>query len=143
MRSMSGWLVVVSNATRFGQVTVWEIHTEDGIDYIVVPAVADFYHRKVQEANVQKDMQKDITKNANGKRRGPKIKHGNSVRKPNKVKKVKSLGNFCQQFIRLFVTWKNVISLEEAALRISDGESLDDKMLKTKIRRLYDIANVL
>jgi hypothetical protein len=87
--------------------------------------------------------QPNTTKNANGKRRGPKIKHGNSVRKPTKVKKVKSLGNFCQQFIRLFVTWKNVISLEEAALRISDGESLDDKMLKTKIRRLYDIANVL
>ena len=28
-------------------------------------------------------------------------------------------------------------------MRISDGEQLDDKMLKTKIRRLYDIANVL
>ena len=41
------------------------------------------------------------------------------------------------------MTWKNVISLEEAAMRISDGEQLDEKMLKTKIRRLYDIANVL
>ena len=28
-------------------------------------------------------------------------------------------------------------------MRISDGEQLDEKMLKTKIRRLYDIANVL
>lgn len=79
-----------------------------------------------------------------GRKRGPKIKHGNCVRKqPAKFKKVKSLGNFCQQFIRLFVTWKSVISLEEAAMRISDGDSLDEKMLKTKIRRLYDIANVL
>ena len=60
-----------------------------------------------------------------------------------KYKKVKSLGNFCQQFIRLFVSWKSVISLEEAAKQISDGTNLDEKILKTKIRRLYDIANVL
>ena len=53
------------------------------------------------------------------------------------------MGNFCQQFIRLFVTWKDVLSLEEAAKQISDGEVFDEKLLKTKIRRLYDIANVL
>lgn len=41
------------------------------------------------------------------------------------------------------MTWKKIISLEEAARQISDGEKLDDKTLKTKIRRLYDIANVL
>ena len=64
-------------------------------------------------------------------------------RKTPKYKKVKSLGNFCQQFIRLFVTWKDVLSLEEAAKQISDGEVYDEKLLKTKIRRLYDIANVL
>jgi transcription factor E2F7/8 len=56
---------------------------------------------------------------------------------------VKSLGYFCQQFIILFVSWKRVISLEEAARQISDGEKIDEKTLKTKIRRLYDIANVL
>jgi len=39
-----------------------------------------------------------------------------------KYKKVKSLGHFCQQFIILFVSWKRVISLEEAARQISDGE---------------------
>lgn len=72
-----------------------------------------------------------------------------SRRQP-KYKKVKSLGSFCQQFIYLFVGWKSVISLEEAARQISgsvDGEDedddIDEKMLKTKIRRLYDIANVL
>ena len=64
-------------------------------------------------------------------------------KKTAKYKKVKSLGNFCQQFIRLFVTWKDVLSLEEAAKQISDGEVFDEKLLKTKIRRLYDIANVL
>ena len=41
------------------------------------------------------------------------------------------------------MTWKRVISLEEAARSISDGEKIDEKTLKTKIRRLYDIANVL
>jgi transcription factor E2F7/8 len=62
----------------------------------------------------------------------------------NKYKKEKSLGIFCQQFISLFVTWKKVISLEEAARQISDEEeTLDEQRLKTKIRRLYDIANVL
>lgn len=60
-----------------------------------------------------------------------------------KYKKVKSLGNFCQQFIHLFVGWKAVISLEEAARQITDDEAINDKALKTKIRRLYDIANVL
>lgn len=57
-------------------------------------------------------------------------------------KKVKSLGSFCQQFIHLFVGWKEVISLEEAARQIST-EDVDERVLKTKIRRLYDIANVL
>jgi hypothetical protein len=42
--------------------------------------------------------------------------------KLHKYKKVKSLGHFCQQFIVLFVTWKRVISLEEAARQISDDE---------------------
>lgn len=65
-----------------------------------------------------------------------------SKRQP-KYKKVKSLGSFCQQFIHLFVGWKPVISLEEAARQITDDDALDEKTLKTKIRRLYDIANVL
>jgi hypothetical protein len=41
------------------------------------------------------------------------------------------------------VGWKEVISLEEAARQITDDDLMDDKALKTKIRRLYDIANVL
>jgi transcription factor E2F7/8 len=40
------------------------------------------------------------------------------------------------------VTWKPVISLEEAAVRIST-KTIEEQKLKTKIRRLYDIANVL
>ena len=79
--------------------------------------------------------------NATGKR--GKRANARANKKTAKYKKVKSLGNFCQQFIRLFVTWKDVLSLEEAAKQISDGEVFDEKLLKTKIRRLYDIANVL
>jgi len=78
-----------------------------------------------------------------GKRRRRQAGGRRPHRKALKYKKVKSLGNFCLQFIRLFVTWKDVVSLEEAAKEISDGEVYDEKLLKTKIRRLYDIANVL
>jgi predicted ATP-dependent Lon-type protease len=100
--------------------------------------------------------------------------------KGSKYKRDKSLGILCQQFIGLFVTWRRVISLEQAAKQISIKEEemllgntlpveeqfidLNQKMteqdeqillgqdvvepeeaqkLKTKIRRLYDIANVL
>jgi len=38
--------------------------------------------------------------------------------------------------------WKPVISLEEAALKLSNYKEEESK-LKTKVRRLYDIANVL
>jgi len=62
-------------------------------------------------------------------------------------KKEKSLGILCQQFIHLFVTWKTTLSLEEAAKMISISERPEkqesNQKLKTKIRRLYDIANVL
>lgn len=40
-------------------------------------------------------------------------------------KKEKSLGILCQQFIHLFVTWNHVLSLEEAAKRISMCENFE------------------
>lgn len=44
-----------------------------------------------------------------------------------KYKRDKSLGILCQQFIGLFVTWRHVISLEEAARQISlKEEGLED-----------------
>lgn len=57
-------------------------------------------------------------------------------------KKEKSLGILCKQFIHQFITWQDVISLEEAARQISKKD-IEEQKLKTKIRRLYDIANVL
>jgi transcription factor E2F7/8 len=42
--------------------------------------------------------------------------------KKSKYKRDKSLGILCQQFIGLFVTWRQVISLEDAARQISIKE---------------------
>ena len=44
--------------------------------------------------------------------------------KISKYKRDKSLGILCQQFIGLFVTWRRVISLEQAARQISKREEL-------------------
>ena len=45
--------------------------------------------------------------------------------KMKQYKKEKSLGILCQQLIHLFVTWKHVLSLEEAAKKISFFEMPD------------------
>lgn len=85
--------------------------------------------------------------------------------KPTKTpgnRKEKSLGILCQRFVQLFLISSNsVVGLDEAAARLTDVDSSisdifqdvaslsssDDaqtsKLLKTKVRRLYDIANVL
>lgn len=57
------------------------------------------------------------------------------------VRRDKSLGLLCISFIQLFIHFKAVLSLKQAAKLISDSE--DEQQVKTKIRRLYDIANVL
>ncbi|KAL3695016.1 hypothetical protein R1sor_008667 [Riccia sorocarpa] len=55
----------------------------------------------------------------------------------------KSLGLLSQKFVQLFlVSQSQVVSLEDAA-RILLGDSTEVCKLKTKVRRLYDIANIL
>ena len=55
----------------------------------------------------------------------------------------KSLGLLSQKFVQLFlVSRARVVSLEAAA-RTLLGSSADSAKLKTKVRRLYDIANIL
>lgn len=60
------------------------------------------------------------------------------------TRREKSLGVLSQKFVRLFLHASDgVVSLESAARRLMDEANLDDNRLKTKIRRLYDIANIL
>ncbi len=58
------------------------------------------------------------------------------------MRSVKSLGTLCEKFISLFLVWREEFSLEQAARKLST-EYLDESKIKTKVRRLYDIANVL
>ncbi|XP_028051658.1 E2F transcription factor-like E2FE isoform X2 [Camellia sinensis] len=58
-------------------------------------------------------------------------------------RKEKSLGLLTQNFVKLFLCSNvDLISLEEAA-KILLGDAHDPSMMRTKVRRLYDIANVL
>ena len=59
------------------------------------------------------------------------------------VKREKSLKLLSIGFLGLFLRWKNTMTLEEAAKNLSnEGVNPEDHKIKTKIRRLYDIANV-
>ena len=68
---------------------------------------------------------------------GAKEKGGGDCRRE------KSLGLLSQKFVQLFlVSRARVVSLEAAA-RTLLGSCVDSAKLKTKVRRLYDIANIL
>jgi len=87
------------------------------------------------------------------KKKKPKAKKGTS--------KEKSLGRLSQKFIQLFLVGNETITLEEASDKILGKTNLpqappdasadeilkirnaNNKMIKTKIRRLYDIANIM
>ncbi|CAD8061514.1 unnamed protein product [Paramecium sonneborni] len=56
-------------------------------------------------------------------------------------KREKSLEVLSAGFIQLFMQHKSIWTLEEAAKYL--GKEVDQNKLKTKVRRLYDIANVL
>ncbi|KAL6912159.1 hypothetical protein ACP4OV_000964 [Aristida adscensionis] len=58
-------------------------------------------------------------------------------------RKEKSLGLLTQNFVKLFLTMEvDTISLDEAA-KLLLGEGHEESNMRTKVRRLYDIANVL
>lgn len=56
-------------------------------------------------------------------------------------KREKSLEMLSIGFLKLFLHWKSIMTLEEAARKLSPTD-IDTHKIKTKIRRLYDIANV-
>lgn len=58
-------------------------------------------------------------------------------------RKEKSMVRLTQRFIQMFLLGKApTLGLEEAATALL-GESDDPGQMKTKVRRLYDIANIL
>ncbi|XP_047314113.1 E2F transcription factor-like E2FE isoform X2 [Impatiens glandulifera] len=58
-------------------------------------------------------------------------------------RKEKSLGLLTRNFVKLFLcSTVDLISLDEAA-KILLGDARDPSLMRTKVRRLYDIANVL
>ena len=71
-----------------------------------------------------------------------KILYTDLLMKMYKCETQKSLGLLCESFICMFIMYKKVLTLDEAASKISEL-SLISSQLKTKVRRLYDIANVL
>lgn len=58
------------------------------------------------------------------------------------IKREKSLKLLSIGFLELFLRWKSTMSLEEAAKRLNERLNVEENKIKTKIRRLYDIANV-
>lgn len=60
------------------------------------------------------------------------------------VRKERSLGILAQKFLTMFLDGPSqVVLLDEAAHHLVLSESGDEKKQKTKVRRLYDIANIL
>ncbi|KAA8540873.1 hypothetical protein F0562_024989 [Nyssa sinensis] len=58
-------------------------------------------------------------------------------------RKEKSLGLLTQNFVKLFLCSNvSLISLDDVAMVLL-GDALDPSMMRAKVRRLYDIANVL
>lgn len=60
------------------------------------------------------------------------------------VRKERSLGMLAQKFVLMFLDGPTLtVPLEEAAQRVVLSDPSDEKKQKTKVRRLYDIANIL
>ncbi|CAM9286676.1 unnamed protein product, partial [Scytosiphon promiscuus] len=59
--------------------------------------------------------------------------------------KEKSLGGLCRRFVQLFLVGNDVVSVGEAAEKLSDAADVAAATVvyKTRARRLYDIANAL
>ncbi|KNA13660.1 hypothetical protein SOVF_114680 [Spinacia oleracea] len=72
----------------------------------------------------------------------PELPNSNVNSKPDN-RREKSLGLLTQNFVKLFICSNvDLISLEEAA-KILLGDGHNSIVMRTKVRRLYDIANVL
>lgn len=68
---------------------------------------------------------------------------GALAKKAPAARREKSLGVLSQRFVQLFLLGLEIVSLEQAGRMLLGGEQLEPSKLKTRVRRLYDIANVL
>ncbi|XP_052181387.1 E2F transcription factor-like E2FE isoform X2 [Diospyros lotus] len=75
----------------------------------------------------------------------PSSTSGSSTTSKTENRREKSLGLLAQNFVKLFLCSNvDTISLEEAAkILLGVGDAHDPATMKTKVRRLYDITNVL
>uniref|UniRef100_A0A0D9WNU1 E2F/DP family winged-helix DNA-binding domain-containing protein n=1 Tax=Leersia perrieri TaxID=77586 RepID=A0A0D9WNU1_9ORYZ len=120
-----------------------------------VPVVGSPSLDETSAANVSDDEDDDKFDDADGDAESEKLSLSqsidNSSDKPDAApcklrsdhRKEKSLGLLTQNFVKLFLTMEiETISLDEAAKRLL-GEGHAENNMRTKVRRLYDIANVL
>ena len=66
-----------------------------------------------------------------------------SVGSSKNSRKEKSLGSMCQRFLCIYLLGRTSLTLDEAAAVLAGPEVVPPSVMRTKIRRLYDIANVL
>eukprot|EP00557_Chaetoceros_sp_GSL56_P010719 CAMPEP_0176478970 /NCGR_PEP_ID=MMETSP0200_2-20121128/1480_1 /TAXON_ID=947934 /ORGANISM="Chaetoceros sp., Strain GSL56" /LENGTH=721 /DNA_ID=CAMNT_0017874963 /DNA_START=499 /DNA_END=2664 /DNA_ORIENTATION=- len=115
----------------------------------------------VVQNQLEKDGQKDSRQSAEPTGFDLLLASAEQVEKPLKKGKEKSLGRLSQKFIMLFLAGNETITLEDASDKILGKTELpqapadataeemlkirnaNNKMIKTKIRRLYDIANIM
>ncbi|XP_057844364.2 uncharacterized protein LOC131053739 isoform X1 [Cryptomeria japonica] len=126
-----------------------------------VKNLADLSEIKMNNVRVCVNSDDDEEENSSNENRPPlenvkrqTTKHGLNKSSPVSVfgeaskskadcRREKSLGLLTQKFVQLFlVTQAQIVSLEDAA-RLLLGECKESAKLKTKVRRLYDIANIL
>ncbi|CAK9138669.1 unnamed protein product [Ilex paraguariensis] len=85
----------------------------------------------------------NLTTSSQDNKSNPSCVPGISRSSKTENRKEKSLGLLTQNFVKLFLCSNvNMISLDEAA-KVLLGDGQDPSMMRTKVRRLYDIANVL
>uniref|UniRef100_A0A0E0HNE9 E2F/DP family winged-helix DNA-binding domain-containing protein n=1 Tax=Oryza nivara TaxID=4536 RepID=A0A0E0HNE9_ORYNI len=120
-----------------------------------VSSVASPSLDETSAANVSDDEDDDKLDDAEGDAESEKLSLSQSIDNPSdkpdappcklrsEHRKEKSLGLLTQNFVKLFLTMEiETISLDEAAKRLL-GEGHAANNMRTKVRRLYDIANVL
>ncbi|KAF1002986.1 E2F transcription factor-like E2FE isoform X2 [Apium graveolens] len=98
---------------------------------------------KILEEEVDEKMQTSNNSSQNDKSNASSASKVSGLGASKSERKEKSLGLLTQNFVKLFLCSDvEMISLDEAA-KILLGDAHDLSLMRTKVRRLYDIANVL